>query len=170
MRVQKEVVGTGKVVFTVREDVDGAEIELIDSRDLHEALGVGGAHAHWIAARVQRLGLVADRDYFEEERGGPVRSWKATFLTARAALRIAVVHQAFNGVNTPSKMELKRQREALQEALLDARTELRQALRYEGMAGLTIDEKAGLMGCSPIEWINVVSDLRRLGLISSVSE
>lgn len=163
MCAKQVAVQADDVRFTVLS-LDGVSFDFVDSKDLHKSLSVGRAHAHWIADRIDRLGLSRDADYRETSRGGSQRAWTTVFLTPKAALRIALAHQPFRGVNTAGKKELLRQRDALAEALLDMRPELRKVLHYEQQVKLSRDERAKLMGWTALEWDAALDNLKSLGL------
>ena len=150
----------------VPSSVASGGTELIGSIDLHKALGVGRAHSHWIEERIKRFGLVCDRDYREIVAGGQERRWRRVLLTPMAALRIALDERSFRGVEGADKRGLRQRCTVLQDALLEARPELEQALRYCRTSSMTEEERAKLFGGAK-KWTAAVDQLIHFGFIEN---
>lgn len=82
------------------EERDGREV--VDARELHEALGVGKVFAAWITERIEKYGFLEGKDYEtcfpnleSESRGGQNR--KEYFLTVAMAKELATVENNDKG-------------------------------------------------------------------------
>ena len=157
------------MINTVPVRHEGAELMLVRSIDLHRALNVGRAHAHWVEDRKTRFGLVKGVDFMESDSGGEVNQWRRTLFLPLAALRIALAERTFRGVETPNKRMLRRQNMLLKDALLEARPELDRALRHHQNSGLTDEEREQLVGGRD-QWLAAVEQLTELGFIEAGAE
>lgn len=109
----------------IRRELNGKETDTIDARQIYKALGIGKEFAHWIKDRIQKCGLVENRDYVkldlpilanQKSHGGDRKSINY-FLTIRSAITIAARE------NKPAGFKLM-------QSLLDRQEKIEQLLEY----------------------------------------
>ncbi len=167
------------ILPTTTQTVGGEAVMTVNARDLHQFLDVLTPFHKWITRRIEEYGFTQAIDFLAMDKNVRSEGWFGPrevteyFLTLDMAKELAMVERSEKGrLARRYFIEMERRVfhtsqtiEQMREALLKSRPDWAKLVRYNEL-GLSVAEKATLMGCSKDALRMREIGLEKLGLIT----